>query len=159
MKKQIFTICAIFVLAGCGIPIRYQLPTQDIRVKKDKIYHNGNLFAELRYYYPFELADNPNEAYSLRGSIRYKGVAMYYFNEKKLIWIFPKRGLEKASAEGQCLSKGKNDAYFIWAFNIRISRDGKYVYYKKHGLFKTKQYIYSVEKGISKSMDKNWYLF
>jgi len=128
----------------------YPLPETGVKVIGDKIYHNDKPFAELRYYFSAELSKNSGEAYLFRSHIQHRGFAMYYFSENKLVWIFPERGLEADIEKGHYSARGQSDGYFGWVFDIKISEDGKYVYYKTSGMFFDSSHKYLVEYGVSK---------
>lgn len=153
---------------------KYPLPQDSISVIGDKIYHGDKLFAELRYFH----IHRP----------RYRGLAIYYYQHNKEVWVCPEEGwqiikegkkytgiqemekiwqeFEKEMQEWReghrsnmpyvaLLLGGRNlsdaDAKITaWCFDIHISEDGKYVYYKTPGIFFDSSHKYLVEYGVSK---------
>jgi hypothetical protein len=79
-----------------------------------------------------------------------RGIAIYYFGEEKLVWIFPKRGLENDIRRGHFTAHGDQEGKLGWVYAVSISPDGKTVHYKKPGLFSSLSYEYSVETEVSR---------
>lgn len=128
----------------------YPLPENGVRVTGDKIWHNDKLVAELRYFFTAELSDNRGEAYLFNANAQHRGLAIYYFDQDKTVWIFPARGLDDDIKRGYYSELGQSDGYFGWAYDVKISSDGKFVSYKKPGLFSSSTHKYSVEFGMEK---------
>jgi hypothetical protein len=126
-------------------------------VVDDKIYQKDRLFAEIRYFFTADLSKKPEDAKLSNMNSRHRGVAIYYCDENKRVWIFPTRGLEEDIALGSYIARGQSDGYFGWAYDVKISQDGKFVYYKKPGLFTTTLYEYSVEQGVSTLVNRIWF--
>jgi hypothetical protein len=143
----------LFCLFGCTTLSEttksYPLPESSVWVTGDKILHNDKPFAELRYYFSAELSNNPGEAYLFRSHVQHRGLAIYYYNYDKLVWIFPDRGLDDDIKRGYYSARSQSDGYFGWVFDIKISEDGKYVYYKTRGIFFTRSHKYLVEYGVT----------
>lgn len=152
LQKTIWIcISSIFFLHGCAMANKlHPLPEAGIKVTGDKIYHNNNPFAELRYYFSAELSKSSGEAYLFRSHAQHRGLAIYYYNENKLIWIFPERGLEADIKKGHYSARSQSDGYLGWVYDIKISEDGKHVYYKTPGIFLDSSHKYLVEYGFSK---------
>ncbi len=138
MKITTFRILiSISLLIGCAtspkphIPI-WRLPSEGITVKDDVIYHKNIPQAEIRY--EEQNKHNPTE---------YRGFTLYYIALDKEIRIFPDLGGDKGE-------------YLSWCFNIHISDDGKYIFYKTPGLLFDYTYRYSVEYGETKRISKVW---
>ena len=156
-------LCSIlFFLVGCAeLPRPFPIPQNGLLVKGDKIFHNDKLFAELRYLAP-----------SKSDSSSYRGLAIYYYPYKKEVWIFPEKGWSifeggknyytvheieqiwyKRGIRGFSIDNKRADkSEFIsaWCFDVRISDDGKYIYYKTRGIFFDSSHKYLVEYGVSK---------
>lgn len=164
--KIICTFLCFLLLAsgGCaGInfskyPNIHPVPGSDISIEDNKILHNGEVFAELKYFFTANLSDNPGEAYLFSAKAQHRGLAIYYNNTKSLVWIFPENGREGDVKRGYFLPRGQTDGYSGWVYDIAISDDGRFVYYKTPGLMSTSYYAFSVEHGISKLIDRDWRL-
>jgi hypothetical protein len=97
-------------LTACGsVPIIHPVPTSGITVKGGKIFHDGKPYAEIRYYFSARSLENLSEAYLFQSSTQHRGIAMHYFHEKKLVWIFPKRGLEEDIRRGHFIAHGDGE--------------------------------------------------
>jgi hypothetical protein len=139
------------LLTACsGAPVIHPLPSSGVTVNGDKIYHDGKPFAEIRCYFTIRSSENPGEAYLFWSSTQHRGIAMYYFDEENLVWIFPKRGLEEDIRCGHFIANGESEGKLGWVFDVSISPDGKTVDYKKPGIFSASSYEYSVETGVSR---------
>lgn len=153
----------IFCLSGCAMASYqkvYPLPESGVTVVGDKIYHNEKPFAELRY-----LATD--KQYNT-----HRGLAIYYYPFNKEVWIYPKGGwrilegnkasysLEEIESVWHTLGirqflienrqADKSEFISAWCYDIRISDDGKYIYYKTQGMFYDSSHKYLVEYGVSK---------
>lgn len=153
----------IFCLSGFAMASYqkiYPMPESGVTVVGDKMYHNGKPFAELRY-----LATD--KQYNT-----HRGIAIYYYPFNKEVWIFPKGGwrIFEGGKESYTIEEIKNvwdkigirqleignkradKSEFItaWCYGVRISDDGKYIYYKTQGMFFDSYHKYLVEYGISK---------
>ncbi len=159
--KIILTV-ALFTFNSCTTAQKlYPLPEQGVTVMGNKIYDNGKVFAELRV-----LLTN-KEFHS------HRGLAIYYYPYDKEVWIFPEsgwhyfdRGEKHTSLKDieQAWKSRKNDDIIFYeggrrahtikihktCFDVRMSDDGKYVYYKTRGFFFDSSHRYMVEYGISK---------
>ena len=172
-----FLLCP--VLLGCSSvyqnhKVLYPLPSDGITVEGDKIYHDGKLFAELRYFF----WSGDSKEFKDIGEYPVKGLAIYYHTHSKEVWISPKEGW--SAIEGEKEFHNTEDVQRIWnhyrtevrdlrkyslrlggrppgkeriittgAKEIRISPDGKIVQYKKPDLFIDDSLKYYVELGIS----------
>jgi hypothetical protein len=148
-KTFLISLCLI----GCAVtqPSKiYPLPDSDVRVVENKIYYKNNLFAELRFYFTEERSGNPGEAYLFKANAQHRGIAIYYYKQEKLVWIYPMRGLEEDITKGFYTARGQSDGYFGWVYDVTISPDGKYVHYKTPGAFFESTRKYLVEYGVSK---------
>jgi hypothetical protein len=153
MKKLIIIfITMIAICTGCASvnfsnsAVKYHMPENGITVRDNKIFHNGNLFAELRFYFkePFPIA-------------AHKGLAIYYENKKELVWIFPEEGRDEDVKRGYFKSRGQTDGYVGYAYDVSISDDGKLIYWKKPGLISQISYVFSVEHGVSERIKTDWH--
>lgn len=145
-------------------PKKYPVTESGMVVKDGNIYHNDNLFAEVFYF--GSLSRN-----------QHRGLAIYYHQYKKIIWIYPQGGglLDQSDVEYNTLrdlkilsQKYKDDHIgflklllgnrypgdeafkFNWCYDVKISDDGKYIYYKTRGMFFDSSHKYLVEYGVSK---------
>jgi hypothetical protein len=140
-------------LVGCAVaqpPKLYPLPESDVRVIGDRIYYKDVLLAELRYFFSSELSKNSGESYLFRSTLQHRGLAIFYYKQQKIVWIYPKRGLEDDIKRGVYTAHGQSDGYWGWVYDVSISPDCKYVFYKTPGLFIESRHKYLVEYGISK---------
>ncbi len=135
------------------LPVQHPVPDSGIKIEGDKILHNGQLFAELRYYFTSRRSENLGEAYMFSAEIQHRGLAIYYQNENQLIWIFPKEGRAEDVERGYFRARGQTDGYVGWVYDVRISDDGRYVYYKKPGLMTQSSYVFSIEHAVSKKIE------
>ena len=147
-----------FLFTGCtsftSLPVHYPVPASGITVNGDTIMHNEKPFAELRYYFTLDERKSPEEAYRLRAPVQHRGIALYYHVQKKLVWIFPERGLDEDIENGQYKALDRDDHYFGWVYDVTISGDGKNVHYKIPEMFHVSLFRYSVEKGASIRVDR-----
>lgn len=170
MLKFYHCLCLLIVLTGCAMPNKvYSLSESDVVVKGDKIYYKDKLFAELRflktsdaqchqglsiYYYQYSkevwiyptegwhiLMVEENKKYSTVPEIEEQLIKAdkggYLFNRKKILFTRGDRDFREFKLKPV-------------ACDIRISEDGKYVYYKTLGIFFGSYHKYLVEYGISK---------
>lgn len=147
------------VCSGCvshgfsNMPVRHPVPDSRIAIADYKILHEGSVFAELRFYFTSHRSENPGEAYLFSSETQHRGLAICYKNENQLVWIFPEDGRDEDIKTGKFRAKGQTDGYFGWAYDVHISPDGKFVYWKKPGLMSQASYVFSVEHGTSKLID------
>lgn len=151
---KIYKLIPLLFITTCATgletkSIKYPLHNADITVTSNKIVVNNKLFAELKCYFPLGNTPQSNSNEIIVCSGQYRGLSIFYYDKKELIWIFPTRGLEADVKKGHHTALGQSDGYFGWISNIKISEDGKYIYYKKAGFSGPTHYIYSVEHGIS----------
>ena len=165
MTPKISKIILVVVLILCTdcttVQKLYPLPEQGVEVKGNKLYNNGTVFAELR----FLLTDKERHSH--------RGFALYYYQYGKEVWIYPSSGWHYFSGgkkytsvkdiEQAWLNQKDDDIVFYEGdrivnsvklykpcFDVHISKDGKYIYYKTPGFFFDSSYKYLVEYGISK---------
>lgn len=161
MLRFCWSLSLFIFLAGCAMPAKvYSLPDGDIEVHSDKIYYKDKLFAELRYLF----TDKEHH--------KHRGLAIYYYPYDKEIWIFPEKGWSvfegnkehysvkeieeawnKRGIRGLLFNNrraDKGEAISAWCYDINISEDGKYVYYKTKGILYDASHKYLVEYGITK---------
>jgi hypothetical protein len=181
MRKAIFFFAILLALVNsCAAPTNmnklYPLPDTWLMVYDDKIYQDGRLFAELRYF------GKLNDCW-------YQGLSIYYYPYDKEVWIYPKEGWHLldipenkkystipeiqaqykralvtdhygyagglVDTEKICLVRGdgkREPRLFApppYVFNAHFSEDGQYVLYKQSGLLFDSSYKYYVEYGIS----------
>jgi hypothetical protein len=148
----------------------YPLPETNINVRGNMIYHNHEPFAELRYFDTLKASNAPDS---------YRGLVIYYYPYDKEVWILPKegwsirlnnrdysavqdinriwaefRGKRVDPAKGFDLLLGgkpptKEQILTTRAYDVRISENGKYVYYRTEGMLLGSTHKYLVEYGVS----------
>jgi hypothetical protein len=124
----------------------------------DRIFFHGNPFAELRYL---------RSVTSAKGRHLYRGLAIYYYPSNKEVWIFPEQGWKIIGGgkeqysiqeiENAWGTRGlggllfnnkrveKNEAIHAWCFDVKISDDARYVYYKTKGWLFESSHKYAIE--------------
>ena len=174
-------VISLWILTGCGMfsgPKLYPLSDGSVVVKGDKIYQDGILFAELRYFTD-RFIITPGSGYT-------RGFGIYYYSYDKEIWIYPKQGWcvtrnGKKYRKIQEVDQAYEEHTDIWedyvtgvikhtdewatcrlcdrdydvksissATHIRISKDGKYVYYWANAFIWPSPRKYDIERGTSK---------
>lgn len=180
MNKIVATLSVLMmIMIGCILKETAQVDAVSggkVRVVGNIIYRNGKLFAELRFF-NLRTVETPREATTANG------LAIYYYDADKEIWIWPEKGMTikqdgreftkiedmnrawaKFSQEHRANVKGlkwanilvggkpmdKEDAVRSGSFAIRISDDGKYVYYKTQGMIFNSSHEYLIDYGVSK---------
>lgn len=168
-------IAATQLITSCSLPSKNSFMAKDeIKVVENKIYRNNKLFAELRYFDAPDQVSNyhrgvaiyyfpnnterwifPAEGWSIR-----KNEEEYTSVEEvsKLDLIFSRQ--HKLRTEGkadkpreriQLLIGGeKPPKPYPACFDVKISSDGKYVFYKTRGIFFNSSHKYLVEYGMPK---------
>jgi len=63
-----------------------------ITVVDNKVFYNGEPYAELRYLH---------SRHSEKRGVSHRGLAIYYYLQKKEVWIYPERGWRIAQSEKQ----------------------------------------------------------
>ena len=140
---KFLSLVALLLAAGCmSVP----QATGTRSVQDDKVFLNGSLFAELRYL---------GTTTSTDGRTSQRGLAIFYPARREEVWIFPEHGwgivdggkdhyaLREIEDEWQARGFGgltfnnkkvdKNAVVFAWCYDVRISEDGGYIYYKTKG--------------------------
>lgn len=163
-------VSILSILSGYAMANKLHSLSEDaVKVIGNKIYHENKLFAELRYF--------TDKQYNVL-----KGVAIYYFQRDREVWIFPKEGWSvrlggkeyfaiqdidtiwnrylvehQESIEGKrtkpeldqeaiLLLGGENPPKIQPSvFDVEISENGKYIYYKTPGIFFDSSHKYLVE--------------
>lgn len=157
-------LSAMLVCSGCAtrsfsnMRVQHLMPLSGISVAEDKILHEGSVFAELRFYFTSHRSESPGEAYLFSSATQHRGLAIFYTNENQLVWIFPEDGRDEDVKTGQFKARGQTDGYVGWAYDVYISQDGKFVYWKKPGLISQSSYVFSVEHGKSMLIDTDYNL-
>jgi len=169
-STNLLILVTLFFMNSCsafsGNVKMYPLPEKGVHVKEDKIYYNGKLFAELRYFWTHKPTNS------------HHGLAIYYYLYDKELWIVPKEGwsikldnkeyfsikdlnrIEKEFKGKPMTDKGpyrliggtsptKDQLIRSRVTDIKISEDGKYVYYKTDGILFKSSHKYLLEYGVS----------
>ncbi len=156
-------------LVGCGGAARlprerlFALPKGRITVLGNRIFNDGNVFAELRYLHPKDDFRQSSEAH--------RGVAIYYHRYDKEVWVFPEEGW--GVSEGDRSSYSLTDVQREWdtngperitlgggawgdatwkikyCFDVEVSADGRSVHYTEDGVLFDSPRTYLVEYGVS----------
>ncbi len=163
------TLLAIIVLSIiCGFTVKANaFPQSNLMVKGDKIYQNEKLFAEIRYFmtdeknkkhrgisiYYYQINKEvwiyPVEGWSIR-----KGEKKYYSTSQvEQIWkeLDSKTDLRERQFYQLFLGAkrpDKSDFLSTWCFDVGISPDGKYVYYKTPGLLFSSSHKYAIDYNV-----------
>ena len=159
--KYIGLLFLLFCL-GCAssnfsnLPLNHPLPSMGITIKDHQILYDGKVFAELNFYFTAKLSESPGEAYLFSAEIQHRGLAFYYKTQDELVWIFPEEGRDEDVERGYFRARGQTDGYVGWVYDVSISEDGKFVYWKKPGLMSQSSFVYSVEHGVSKLIERHW---
>lgn len=167
-------IVLLFFLHSCTMASKlYPLPETGANVKGEIIYHNDEPFAELRYFSDkqnniqkgvaiYYYKDNkevwifPKEGWSIiLGGREYFDVSdidlmwnRYIVEHQK--WATGKRIKLDISEEAILLLGGNNPPKVQpVVFDVKMSEDGKYVYYKTSGFLGDSSHKYLVEYGVS----------
>jgi len=152
MKHLLLRLVLLWVGLWAALSCTACTGTQVIRplisVDGNTILHDGKPYAELRYYFTANLKDSPGEAYLFGARTQHRGIAIYYFRENTLAWIYPKRGLEEDIRRGNFTAHSDGEAKLGWVFDVFISPDGRFIQYKKPGLFWASTVRYSIEGGV-----------
>lgn len=158
-NRELVGLLILLFYSGCAsvnfsdLPIKHPLPSKGITIENDQILSDGNLFAELRYFFTAERKESPGEAYLFSSGTQHRGLAIYYKIQDKLIWIFPEDGRNEDVERGYFRARGQTDGYVGWVYDVVISNDGRFVYWKKPGLLSQSSYVFSVEHGLSKQIN------
>lgn len=173
MKFNIVLALSSIFLFGCA-SVNHRQPTllpknEILTVIDDKIFQGTIPIAELRCFG--------------KGTDSCKGLAIFYYQLNKEIWIFPKEGWNITNLSNKktfstvyeineqlrlamtttfdgklitdftkvVLRRGKRNIsdlkFYETAFDIKISGDGKYVFFKSRGVFFNHTHRFSVEHG------------
>ena len=132
--------------------------TQPISLPKLTVHDNTLLsgdqpYAELRYYGTANLSENRGETYLFSRAIQHRGIAIYYFSDRTLIWIYPKEKSWQEDVDRCCRSQ--TQGYFGWVFDVNISEDGQQIYYKTPGPISRSSWVYSVINRSSEPIDRD----
>lgn len=150
--------------------VMFVMPESGIHVRGNVIYCHDKPFAELRYFDTVETSNVPDS---------HRGLAIYYYTYNKEVWIFPKEGWSirvgdryyrevhdisriwtelrgkrlSLAKESDLLLGGKpptkEEILTVRAYDVHISEDGRYVYYRTQGMLKGSTHRYFVEYGMS----------
>ncbi|VEN74712.1 exported hypothetical protein [Candidatus Desulfarcum epimagneticum] len=170
-KTIVFIIFSLIFFA-CAAPepewekVAHPIPGGELTVEGDRIFHNGRLFAELRYF----IHDTDVVYYKDDVPEVVNGFSIFYHPYGKEIWIFPVWSVQTDGGE----VRGARDVQRVWdayrknpagpsplrlkgmtpnrellektlATDIQISPDGRNVTYRAAG----RTFRYDVEKGLS----------
>jgi len=172
--KIIVTIFSITMLLSTACSLYpqkkiYVFPTSEVTVVGDTIYCSGKPFAKL---WTIDGNYDRQERLFSTQAVNGGGLAIHYYTEDKDIWIHPVNGLSvyhdgkeytriddmervwNARDKSTTIHAGgrrmeKEDLIRSHVFYIKISDDGKYVYYKSDGILWNSSHEYQVEYGIS----------
>jgi hypothetical protein len=149
---------ALILLTGCAsVQVQQQLPQSGLQVDNDKIYSNGQSYAELRRYFPFDHGNNPGQGSLTSGSPQYRGAAVYFAQLNKLVWVYPAKGLAQDVERGEYSASSKGDFVFNWIIDPKISSDGRSICFSKLSIWGTKDYRYDIATGKTKLSKIHWF--
>jgi hypothetical protein len=139
VRLYLVVIWSILFMVGCAMTGDRHSNSKDlIEVKGDSLFKNGYLFAELRYFFTEKAPDLPEGMW-------HRGLAIYYASLNKLVWIYPKRGLESDIKRGHFSPQDELEWKFGAVFDVSFSPDRRYVLYKEFGVFRPKSHKYLID--------------
>ena len=141
-------ICSNLLLLNClRANDLHTQNTKEIFVKNNIVYYKEKPYAELRYF---------ND-----GICHNRGLALYYYSKDKEVWIHPKQGWIVENISNGKRYKTISDIQKVWninnrelrlllgngkvpskedlisscSYDIKISKNGRYIHYKSRGIF------------------------
>ena len=112
-------------------------------------------YAELRFYGTARLTDNRGEAHLFARETQHRGIAVYYFGDRALIWIYPDEESWKDDIDSSYGSQ--TQGHFGWVSDVTISEDGQQIYYRTPALMSTSSWEYSVVDRTLRRIGREWY--
>ena len=155
---MVFLLASYILQSLCGCAHHPTIPPFNLpklTVHENTIFSGDQPYAELRFYGKADLTENRGEAYLFSRTTQHRGIAVYYFSDGALIWIYPKEKSWQEDIDHCCRSQ--TQGYFGWVFDVTISEDGRQIYYKTPGLMSRSSWVYSVADRSSKLIDKDWF--
>ena len=177
----ILLIFLLLPMTGCsalhtGGPPIYPIPPGSVSVDADRILHEGKPFAELRYFRNRDIV----------------GLAIYYYEPGKEVWIFPEAGWTLVSDQKEYVwvsdidrvwndyvkrnqegmrgtgkppedqptrriggkYPSKSQIRLTRVSDVKISEDGRLVYYQTPGKSYDMVFAYEVETGRSRMVER-----
>jgi hypothetical protein len=144
---------------------RFPFPSPNVSVSNSMIYCDGKPFAELKKYLDRDFQSENSE------DQRAQGLVLRYLKGDHEVWIHPKEGISLAK-DGVTYTRindlnkfwnsterrrvipyigsremRKEDAIRSIVYDVKISPDGKYVYYRSQGMLLDSSHRFSVEDG------------
>lgn len=158
MRTKYLLLLLIPFIGGCfSIPNDKTYHLESNRIVQDsKIYQNNQLLAEVFYFGTYQNS--------------HRGVVIYYPQDSKSEWLYPKNGeslfvkccslddlqtlakyKDPFGSEFLKLTLGRNptkdEVIFKRCKDVKISNDGKYIYYVIPGLFFDTSHSYLIKSG------------
>ncbi len=156
--KAILFVSLVLICAACIKNVKSNPNVPDITIRDEGIYHQGRLYAELRFF---------------KGGGEdgiFRGFGIYYFPIESEEWIYPDQGWSlmnfktgkklssiqqidaiwgKDKVNTNLLYNGRNmtKGEFIstWCRDVKITKDGKYVTYRIPGFLYNSTHEYKVD--------------
>jgi len=144
------------VLLGCSAhPSTEPLSLPKLTVRENIIVLGDQPYAEVRFYGTAKLSESRGEAYLFSRETQHRGMAIYYFSDKALIWIYPEDKRWQEDVDRCCRSQ--TQGYYGWVFDVTISENGQQIFYKTPGFITRSSWAYSVVDRSSKRIDREWF--
>lgn len=149
-------VLATLTLSGCAVhPTTEPINLLKLAVRENTILCGDQPFAELRFYGTAKLSESRGEAFLFSGEMQHRGMAVYYFSDGALIWIYPQDKSWQEDVERCCRSQ--TQGYYGWVFDVTKSEDGQRIFYKTPGLMTISSWAYSVVDRSSERIDREWF--
>jgi hypothetical protein len=151
----VIAIC-IFQSSLCGCvhrPATHPIGFPKLTVHENKILSSDQAYAELRFYGTAKISEKQRETSLFSRTIQHRGIAIYYYSDKTLIWIYPKDKSWQDDVDHCCRSQ--TQGYYGWTYDVTISEDGQRIYYKTPGLMHGSSWAYSVAERSSKLIGRD----
>lgn len=168
LMKSLMIPVWYFLTLGCAYQHStksFPFPSPNVSVANSTIYCDGKPFAELKKYLDRDFQSENSE------DQRAQGLVMQYLKGDHEVWIHPKKGISLVK-DGVTYTKiddlnklwnstergrvtpyigsremRKEDAIRTIVYDVKISSDGKYVFYRSQGMLLDSSHRFSVEDG------------
>ncbi len=160
MARRYFLLVSVLaftfqLLYGCAHhPTAQPVDLPKLIVQGNTILSGDQPYAELRFYGTARLTENRGEAYLFSRDTQHRGIAIHYFSDGAMIWIYPEEKSWQEDVDRCCRSQ--TQGYYGWVFDVTISDDGQHIYYKTPGFISRSSWAYSVVDRSSRLIDRDW---